>query len=63
MILVGNPRGGAKNLAQHLMKEENDHVTVHELRGFASDSRYVFGLGIRYILLSLCVVALSDQAS
>ncbi len=37
MILVGNQRGGAKGLALHLMKEENDHVDVHELRGFASD--------------------------
>ncbi|MEO1046395.1 MAG: relaxase [Pseudomonadota bacterium] len=38
MILVGNSRGGARNLADHLMKKENDHVTVHELRGFASDN-------------------------
>ena len=38
MILVGNQRGGAKNLALHLLKEENDHVRVHELRGFASDN-------------------------
>lgn len=38
MILVGNPRGGAKDLARHLTKDENDHVTVHELRGFASDT-------------------------
>lgn len=37
MILVGNQRGGAKDLAVHLMKEENDHVTLHELRGFAAD--------------------------
>lgn len=37
MILVGNPRGGAHDLAQHLLKDENDHVTVHELRGFVSD--------------------------
>ena len=37
MILEGNERGGAKNLALHLLKEENDHVTVHELRGFMSD--------------------------
>ena len=37
MILVGNPRGGARDLAQHLSKDENDHVTVHELRGFISD--------------------------
>ncbi|MCJ2187877.1 relaxase/mobilization nuclease domain-containing protein [Novosphingobium beihaiensis] len=39
MILVGNQRGGAKDLAQHLLKvEENDHVEVHALRGFASDN-------------------------
>ncbi len=37
MILVGNSRGGARDLAQHLMKDENDHVTVHELRGFVSN--------------------------
>jgi len=36
MILVGNSRGGARELAQHLMKDENDHVTVHELRGFVA---------------------------
>ena len=36
MILEGNSRGGAKNLADHLMSHENDHVAVHELRGFAS---------------------------
>ncbi|MCW3838399.1 relaxase/mobilization nuclease domain-containing protein [Sphingomonas canadensis] len=38
MILVGNQRGGAKNLALHLLKQENDHVQVHELRGFVSDN-------------------------
>ena len=37
MILVGNQRSGAKDLALHLMKEENDHVTIHEVRGFASE--------------------------
>lgn len=37
MILVGNPRGGARDLAQHLMKDENDHVTVHDLRGFVAN--------------------------
>ncbi|MFC3051812.1 relaxase/mobilization nuclease domain-containing protein [Kordiimonas pumila] len=37
MILVGNQRGGAYDLAHHLMKDENEHVDVHELRGFASD--------------------------
>ncbi len=38
MILKGNARGGAKDLALHLEKEENDHVEVYELRGFASDN-------------------------
>lgn len=28
MILVGNQRGGAKDLAQHLLKDENDRVKV-----------------------------------
>lgn len=37
MILQGSQRGGAKNLAQHLLKEENDHVEVHEIRGFIAD--------------------------
>ncbi len=38
MILTGNSRGGAKDLAIHLMKPENDHVEVHELRGFAAQT-------------------------
>lgn len=38
MILQGNQRGGAKDLALHLVKDENDHVEVHEIRGFASDN-------------------------
>lgn len=38
MILVGNQRGGGMNLAAHLLKAENDHVTVHELRGFAGET-------------------------
>lgn len=38
MILVGNQRGGAKSLALHLLKEENEHIEVHELRGFVSDN-------------------------
>ncbi|MBP5857422.1 relaxase [Marivibrio halodurans] len=36
MILVGNPRGGARNLARHLMKTENERVEVAELRGFVA---------------------------
>jgi MobA/VirD2-like, nuclease domain len=38
MILKGNSRGGAKNLALHLMKDENEHVELHEVRGFAVDN-------------------------
>ncbi|MEM7224446.1 MAG: relaxase/mobilization nuclease domain-containing protein [Pseudomonadota bacterium] len=38
MILVGNQRGGSRDLALHLMKEENEHAEVYELRGFASQN-------------------------
>ena len=38
MILNGNQRAGAKDLAVHLLKEENDHIEVHEIRGFVSDN-------------------------
>jgi hypothetical protein len=37
MILHGNQRGGAQNLSLHLLSNENDHVTVHELRGFVAN--------------------------
>lgn len=37
MILQGNQRGGARNLALHLLKEENEHIELHELRGFVAD--------------------------
>ena len=37
MILQGNQRGGAKDLARHLVKDENDHVEIHELRGFVAN--------------------------
>ena len=38
MILKGSQRAGAKQLAMHLLKaEENEHVEVHELRGFSSN--------------------------
>lgn len=37
MILVGNQRGGATDLARHLMKDENDRVQVHDVRGFIAD--------------------------
>lgn len=38
MIMVGNQRGGGRDLARHLLKEENERVVVHEIRGFASDN-------------------------
>ncbi|MFT3815202.1 MAG: hypothetical protein QM740_17775 [Acidovorax sp.] len=38
MILKGSQRSGARQLAAHLLNErDNEHVEVHELRGFASD--------------------------
>ncbi len=37
MILKMSQRGGARQLASHLMNmSDNDHVTVHELKGFMS---------------------------
>jgi hypothetical protein len=39
LILKGSQRGGGQNLAAHLMRvDENEHVIVHDLRGFASDN-------------------------
>ena len=35
--MVGNQRGGARDLARHLMKPENERVEVDELRGFVAD--------------------------
>ena len=37
MILHGNQRGGGKDLAVHLMKDENERIQVHELRGFVAN--------------------------
>ena len=38
MILNGNQRGGSLKLTAHLLNDkENDHVEVHELRGFSAD--------------------------
>lgn len=36
MILNASQRGGGMALAAHLLKAENEHVEVHEIRGFAS---------------------------
>lgn len=38
MILKASQRAGAKQLAQHLLRlDENDHVEVHQVRGFMAD--------------------------
>lgn len=38
MILKGSQRGGATALADHLLKkEDNDHITLQEVRGFVAD--------------------------
>lgn len=39
MIIEGNQRGSAKQLANHLLNDkDNEHVTVHEIKGFSSQS-------------------------
>ena len=41
MILKGSQRSGGRQLAAHLLRtDENEHVEVHELRGFMADSLY-----------------------
>ncbi len=36
MILKGSERRGGQDLAAHLMRlDDNEHVELHELRGFA----------------------------
>lgn len=38
MILKGSQRAGGQNLAVHLLRtDDNEHISLHELRGFASD--------------------------
>lgn len=39
MILKASQRGGGQNLARHLLRtDDNEHVRVHELRGFMADN-------------------------
>lgn len=39
MILKGSQRGGARRLAAHLLNtEDNEHVEIHEIRGFMADT-------------------------
>lgn len=38
MILKGSQRSGGQNLAVHLMRtDDNEHIRLHELRGFMAD--------------------------
>ena len=38
MILKGNQRGGGRQMALHLLNaDQNEHVTVHEVRGFMAE--------------------------
>ena len=55
MILKASQRAHGAELAKHLLNEhENDHVTVHEIRGFIADTlaealqeAYAMSLGTR----------------
>ena len=39
MILKGSQRSGGRQLAAHLLKaDDNEHIEIHELRGFMSDN-------------------------
>lgn len=39
MTLKGSQRGGARQMALHLLNgEKNEHVKVHQVRGFISDN-------------------------
>ncbi len=41
MILKGNQRAGGGQLARHLLNDQdNDHVAIHDLRGFISEDLY-----------------------
>jgi len=41
MILNGSQRAGSIQLAQHLMKtQDNEHVEIHDLRGFVADNLF-----------------------
>ncbi|GAA6210625.1 hypothetical protein NBRC116602_03650 [Hyphomicrobiales bacterium 4NK60-0047b] len=38
MILVGNQRGNYKDMANHLLKDDNEQVTLHEIKGFMGET-------------------------
>lgn len=37
MILKGSQRGGAMHLGHHLLKQENEHIELHQVRGFIAN--------------------------
>jgi hypothetical protein len=37
MIIKASRRSGATQLGLHLLKTENEHVEIHEVRGFVAD--------------------------
>lgn len=59
MILKASQRGGSRQLAAHLNKtEENEHVELHEIRGFMTDDvdgalheAYAMSRGTRWAVL------------
>jgi len=43
MIIKASARSGARNLANHLAStKDNDHVTIHEVRGLVGLSKLLF---------------------
>lgn len=70
MILKGSQRGGARQLSVHLLKDENEHVDLVELRGFmasdltgALDEAHAIAKGTKcqQFLFSLSLNPPSDQ--
>lgn len=71
MILKGSQRGSGQNLAAHLMRsDENEHVRLHDIRGFASSNlkdafkeveAISLGTNCRQYLFSLSLSPPADQ--
>jgi hypothetical protein len=57
MIIKGNQRGGGQALAAHLMNaRDNDHVELHEVRGFLSNN-----LAVAFLEVEAAAVATKCQ--
>ena len=62
MILKASKRSGGRQLGAHLLKtEENEHVEIHEVSGFISDT--VMGAMIRANSNPLCKNAGSNRTA